>query len=174
MGLTTADVPAFETVTVEATRGETHTAPAAIPLVPRTRDALREVVGAMRTNLDTLKQEVKKFDPESLWSIRAVEEYQDSCWGENTWIWNARAWEQASLRLQSCLNEYTKQSRGADEFSWWPRLKKYCAQCVRDMARYKLLCEKGSTRNDATWTAGFRRTFNLQCKLQALKELAEG
>ena len=174
MGLTTADVPAFETVTVEETRGETNTAPAAIPLIPRTREALREAVGAMRTNLDTLKQEVKKFDPESLSLINTVEEYQDGCRGENTWIWNAKAWEQASLRLQSCLNEYTKQSRGADEYSWYPTLKKYCAQCVRDMARYKLLCEKGSTRNDATWTAGFRRTFNLQCKLQALKELAEG
>ena len=143
-------------------------------LTAQSREALEQVVGEMRINLHTLKQEVKTYDKDSLVCIRAVETYQDSCCGTNTWIWNARAWQQASLYLRSCLNAWTKQSKGADEFSWWPRLKKYCEQCVRDMARYKQLCEKGSTRNDATWTAGFRRTFNLQCKLQALKELTEG
>ena len=91
----------------------------------------------MRINLYTLKKEVETYDKEMLFCTNTVKKYQDSCCGENTWIWNARDWQQAS-----------------------------------DMARYKLLCEKGSTRNDATWTAGFRRTFNLQCKLDALKTLA--
>jgi hypothetical protein len=112
----------------------------------------------MRKNLYTLKEDVKKFDKELLWCITFVEGYQQSCCGDKTWIWNAKAWQRARLRLEICEKTWTKKSKGVDkEFSWWPRLRDSCKQCVRDMERYKQLCERSSTRNDKTYYAGFRR-----------------
>ncbi len=144
----------------------------AIELIPESREKLRVLVGDMRINLYILKKEATTFDKEMLLWINTVEKYQKSCWGDKTWMWDAKAWRNASWNLSFCLRQWKKKSKDADEFSWWPGLRDYCQQCVRDMERYKQLCEKGSTRNDDTYTARFRRYWNLECKLEALKTLA--
>ena len=163
------DVEAFETLSV-VTKGESGVK--TVALEAKSREALRKVVREMRVNLLTLKKEVEVFDRDKLAFIERVEGYQHSCSGDNTWVWDASAWGSACQYLKICLNDWSKESSGSDELSWERRLKRECEKCVHDMARYKVMCEKGSTRNDATWGAGFRRTFNLQCKLEALKNLA--
>ncbi len=151
-----------------------------IELIPASREKLRKLVEDMRKNLYTLKKEVEKFDKDLLFCITYVETYQKSCCGDKTWIWNAKEWRTARNRLQICVGSWTKEIKRAVALHgrkeamdlWWPRLKKYCDQCVRDMERYKQLCERSSTRDDATYPARFRRYWNLECKLEALKTLA--
>jgi hypothetical protein len=175
-----AEVEARGTVTVETETEKGKETGAAIELIPASREKLRVLVGEMRINLYILKQEVKNFDKDLLFCITVVEKYQQSCCGDKTWIWNAKEWSEARNRLQICVESWAKEMKrsirlhGRKEAMtlWWPTLQTYCDQCVRDMERYKQLCERSSTRDDKTYYAGFRRYWNLECKLEALKTLA--
>ena len=89
--VTSRAVEAFETVTVVK-----ETPPAVILLTAERREALRQVVKEMRINIFTLKEDVKGYNPDKLKFIELVEVYQESCCGDNTWVWNAEVWGDAS------------------------------------------------------------------------------
>ena len=122
----------------------------------------------MRMNLMTLKRDTRDFDKDSLFSIGRAETYQEGCCDaqNNTWVWNAKAWEQASLYLRSLVSEWTRKSKGTDPDHWFRRLKKECDKCVQDMAEYKRIC---SDPAGTSWGARMRQVVGLDAQLEALK-----
>ena len=157
------EVEAFGTLTTV-----TEKPPAVQVLEEDRKEALRKAVRDMRMNLFTLQADAKDFDKDSLSFINTVFFYQESCCDtENkTWVWNASAWEQASLYLRSLVNGWTRESKlhDRDRDHWFYRLKKEGEKCQGDMKRYKQICENG-------WTERAMRSLHLRCKLDALKEL---
>jgi hypothetical protein len=162
-------VEEFETVTVVA--GPNKTASAVIVLTAEKREALRQVVKEMRQHIFTLKEDVKEYNRVKLALIESVERYQESCCGDNTWIWNAEAWGAASSDLTSCRDYWRgfakKNAIHTDDKRLWGE----CDACIDDMARYKELCGGGGKQS---WVvAGLKRMVGLTAKLDTLKELAE-
>jgi hypothetical protein len=157
------------TVAVVAGKEALEKPPAVEVLKEERKEALRKVVRDMRMNLFTLQATATIFDKDSLYFINTVFFYQESCCDtENkTWVWNASAWDQASLYLRSCVNGWTRESKlhDRDRDHWFYRLKKEGEKCQGDMKRYKQICENG-------WTERAMRSLHLRCKLDALKELA--
>jgi hypothetical protein len=152
---------------VEAFAGVTVVGGEATMLTEKRREALRKVVGEMRINLLTLKNDVKRFDKELVLFIEMVARYHESCCGDNTWIWDASAWEQAGLHLRSCVDGWKRESRGIGSgWHWLPRLKREGEQCVLDMAEYKRIC---SDPAGTSWGARMRKVVGLDAKLEALQ-----
>jgi hypothetical protein len=156
-------VEAFASVTVV---GGEATASAVVMLTDKRREALRKAVKEMRMNILTLKREAEDFDRDKLSFIAIVEGYHQSCCGDNTWIWDASAWGEASHYLYICLNAWKKLSKGNDEDHWFPRLKRECEQCVQDMAEYKRICSDPAA---TSWGARMRKLRGLDAKVEALK-----
>ncbi len=167
------EVEAFDTLTTATTVAvvggkEAPEQPPAVEVLKEDRKkALRKAVRDMRMNLFTLQADAAVFDKDSLHFISTVERYQESCCDteHNTWVWNASAWERASLHLRSCVNRWKRESKGKDDDHWFSRLKKEGEKCQGDMKRYKQICENGRTEQ-------VMRFLNLRCNLEALKELA--
>ncbi len=169
-------VEAFETVTVVARpakrQSEKETPPAVILWTVERREALRQVVKEMRINIFTLKNDVACYHPDKLASIESVVGYEESCCGDNTWIWNAEAWGDAIRDLKSCRDYWRLHAQQNAAFTNFKRLWGECDTCIHDMAQYKELCAGGGTQDGTSWTARARRMFGMTAKLEALKNLA--
>ena len=165
-------VEAFTTVTVVAgaPKGgrETTTAPAVDVLTAERLESLRAVVKEMRENIFTLKEDVKGYNPDKLALIESVERYQESCCGENTWIWNAETWEAASGTLQTCLTDWKRLCGDKDTMSYGWSLRLECEACVHDMAQYKQICDNGTEKEPTSFLS---RMFRLRASMDALKDL---
>ncbi len=161
-------VEAYASVTVVAGKDTVgnDTPAAVIALSEGRREALRKVVVAMRINLWSLKTDAADFDRDKVVFIETVEGYHQRCCGTNTWIWDTSAWVQASLRLEICLNDWNKASKGKDSDHWFPRLKRECQKCVHDMAEYKRIC---SDPAGTSLGARMRKVVGMEAQLEALK-----
>ena len=119
-----------------------------VMLTEEKRESVRAVVQAMQKNMFILALDVEGYSPGKKQMIKNVMAHQESCRGDETWIWNAEAWEAASRDLKSCQNYWSRVcGRDAPETNF--RLKRECDACVHDMAQCKEMCT-GSERKDAT------------------------
>ena len=109
-----------------------------IILTTQKREALRKVVEDMKSNILILKTELDEMreDPHLKYLIANVMTYQQSCNGENTWVWNTEAWEAANEKLKSCQLYWTKLCNADAPLSNF-RLKSECETCMRDMLEYQ-------------------------------------
>jgi hypothetical protein len=157
-------VEAFETVTVVKA-----TPPAVIALTAERREALRQVVKEMREHIFTLKEDVKDYSSDRLVLVEQVERYQESCKGENTWIWDAEAWGAASAALTRCRDHWRKFALMDVAYTDFKRLWGECDACMQDMAAYKRICDNGEEKDATSWQARARRLLRLKAQLEALK-----
>jgi hypothetical protein len=155
-------VEAFKTVTVVAGK---ETPPTVIILTTERREALRQVVKEMRINIFTLKEDVKGYHPDKLASIESVVEYQESCCGDNTWVWDAEAWGAAIRDLKSCRDYWRRYAQQNASFTNFKRLSGECDTCMHDMAKYKLICDNGTEKDSTSFAARVKRVLGLTVKL---------
>jgi hypothetical protein len=160
-------VEAFETVTVV-----TATPPAVVLLTAERREALRQVVKAMRINIFTLKEDVRDYSSRRLEFIEQVDRYVESCKGEDTWIWDAEAWGAASGDLTRCRDHWRKFAQMDEAYTDYKRLWGECDACMQDMAEYKRICDNGQEKDATSFGARMQRLFRLTAKLEALRNLA--
>ena len=164
-------VEARASVTVETSTPEGEVVrQAAVVLTEEKRGKMREVVQAMQRNIIELEFDLEGIDAGQVQKIQSVMAYQESCRGDDTWIWNAAAWEAANMNLESCQRYWAGMCGRDAPLSNW-RLRRECDACIDDMARYRELCGGGGTKDGRPW---YKRMLGLKARLDALKELAEG
>ena len=159
-------VEARASVTVET--GTQREAPTV--LTAEQSDKMREVVQAMQRNMIELETDLQGIDAGQVQKIQTVMAYQESCRGDDTWIWNAAAWQAANMRLESC-RRYWDGMCGSDAPLSNYRLRRECDACLDDMAQYKELCGGGAKQDGRPW---YKRMFRFNANMDALKVLAEG
>ncbi len=114
------EVEARASVTVETGTREGGNAgvvrQAPVVLTEEKSAALRAVVQVMHKHMFILEADVEVYHGRSLGIVQKAVAYAESCSGDETWIWNAEAWEDAHKDLVSCRDfwrRFAKKGCGA-------------------------------------------------------------
>lgn len=157
------NVDAFASVTVETrTPDGAVVRQKPIKLTEQQRADLRRVVPCILGKMCILETLVVESNTAKFNLIKKVKAYQRSCYGDDTWIWNAEAWEAARKDLNLCQQYWASDS---------PLIDNACDTCVQCMARYKKICDTAK-KNAMSLAARAWRLLGLTAKLEALKDLA--